>query len=191
MLFGLWYSLGFFLSQKTQFLSIFKIVIIASALVSMVCSWTLPCLLTLRNQHMLLVIPLPCCVSLGLPPRDHPLLVLSLCSCSAPGLGSDRWHHRLPWRLLQRGHLGNSHQTVLWEHPPPPPSCPTHISTSSSLWDAARPSWAPLPVVLGWQSVAPCLLVGIWDLGRQMALELELKPFQQCHSDFRLLLPCS
>lgn len=79
-----------------------------------------------------------------------------------------------------------------WEpwHPPPPPSCPTHISSSSSLWNAARASWAPLPVELGWQSVALCVLVGIWDLGRQMALELELKLFQQCHSDFRLLLPC-
>lgn len=81
---------------------------------------------------------------------------------------------------------------VFWEpwHLAPPALCPTHISTSSSLWNAARPSWAPLPVVFGWQSVALCVLVGIWDLGRQMALELELKPFQQCHSDFRLLLPC-
>lgn len=135
---------------------------------------------------------LPCPVSLGSPHRDNPSHVLSLCSCSVPRL------------VLIHGTVdclgvcsrGVTFKTLIrlffWElwYPPPLPLCPTHISTSSSLWKAARPSWAPLPVALGWQSVALCLLVGIWDLGRQMALELELKPFQQCHSDFRLLLPC-
>lgn len=141
---------------------------------------------------MLLVIPLPCRVSSASPRRDNPFRVLSLCSCSVPGLCSDRWHNRLPWSLLQRGHLENCHQTdflgaIASSAPSLVPHTHLHLlipleCCQTLLVSSACGAWL---AVGGSVSV-----VGIWDLGRQMALELELKPFQQCHSDFRLLLPC-
>lgn len=153
-----------FLSQKTpDFLSIFNIIIIMSLLLSVVCSWALPWLLTLRNHHMLLVIPLPCPASWA--PLTGTIHPMSCPSAPAQSLGWGLIHGTiLCLGVCSRGvTVKTVIRLVFWEpwHPPPPPLCPTHVSTSSSLWKAARASRAALPVGLGWLCV--CWLgFGIW-----------------------------